>query len=118
MRFIFQLTISTLAIFVTSLLLPGVHVDTILTAIIVAAVLAFLNSVVKPFMILLTIPVTIFSFGIFLLFINAFVILIADRIVDGFEIDGFGWAFLFGIVQWVVTIVFENLNNTNLPKNE
>ena len=109
MQFITRLAISTLAIFLTSYILPGVKVDNIITAFIVAAVLAFLNTIVKPLMVLLTIPVTIFSFGFFLLIINALIILIADRLVDGFEVKSFWTAFLFSIVLWLVTIVLEGL---------
>ena len=109
MQFITRLAISTLAVFLTSYILPGVRVDTIITALIVAAVLSFLNAVVKPLMVFLTIPVTIFSFGFFLLIINAFIILIADRLVDGFEVKNFGTAFFFSIVLWLVTMVLDSL---------
>ena len=109
MKFIFQLIISTLSVFVTSLLLPGVKVDSMITAIIVAAVLAFLNAVIKPIMVLLTIPFTLFSFGLFLIIINAFIIILADKLVDGFEVKSFGWAVIFSIVLWAVNLAFERL---------
>ena len=109
MKFILQIIVSTLAVFVSSYLLPGVHVDSMLIAIEVAAVLAFLNAVLKPLMIVLTIPITIFSFGLFLIVINAFIIIITDKLVDGFEIRSFGWAVVFSIVLWIVTIAFETL---------
>ena len=68
MKFLIQLVISTLAVLISSYLLPGVTIDgnSFITALIVAAVLAFLNAVVKPIMIILTIPVTIVTFGLFL----------------------------------------------------
>lgn len=109
MKFLIQLLVSTVAIVVTAYLLPGVKVDGILTALVVAAVLAFLNSVIKPLMILFTIPVTIFTFGLFLLVINAVIILITDRLVDGFETRSFWWALLFSIILSLVTSIFNNI---------
>lgn len=110
MNFILQILISTLAVIVTSYLLPGVKVDSPYTALVVAAVLSFLNVVVKPIMILLTIPITILSLGLFLIIINALMILLTDRIVDGFEVHSFWYAILFSIILSLTTSVFENLS--------
>ena len=115
MNFIFKIVISTLAILVTANILPGVKLDSPLTAIILAATLAFLNAIVKPVMIILTIPITIVSLGLFLIFINAFIIMFASYIVDGFAVDGFWWAFIFGIILSLVTSIFEAIGR---PKNE
>jgi putative membrane protein len=115
MNFIFKIVISTLAILVTANILPGVQLDGPITAIILAATLAFLNAIVKPIMIVLTIPITIFTLGLFLVFINAFIILFASYIVDGFKVDGFWWAFLFGIILSIVTSIFEAIGK---PKKE
>ncbi len=111
MRFIIQLCISSLAVMVTAWLLPGVEIENgnFVTAVIVAAVLAFLNAVVKPLMILLTIPVTLVSFGLFLIVINAVIILLADAIVDDFRVDGFWNALLFAVILWAVTALFESI---------
>ena len=112
MNFLFKIVISTLAILVTSYFLPGVHVDNGITALILAATLSFLNAIFKPIMIVLTIPITIFTLGIFLIFINAIIILFADYIVDGFSVDGFWWAFIFGIILSFVTSIFESLGKS------
>lgn len=111
MNFIIQLVISTLAVLISSYLLPGVSIEgnSFVTAVLVAAVLAFLNAVVKPIMIILTIPVTIFSFGLFLLVINALIILLASRLVDGFHVDGFWWALLFSFILSLVTSILESI---------
>ena len=85
MEFLARLITSALAVIVTSYLLPGVHVDGAITAIIVAAVLAFLNAIVKPILVLLTIPITVVTLGLFLLVINALMILAAQKIVPGFR---------------------------------
>jgi putative membrane protein len=109
MNFIIRIVISTLAVLVASYLLPDsmVHVDGFTSALIVAVVLAFLNSVVKPIMVLLTIPATVFTFGLFLLAINAFLIMMADYFVDGFVVYGFWSALLFSFVLSIANAIFE-----------
>lgn len=109
MNFIIQLIVSALAVLISSYILPGVDVDNIVTALLVAAVLAFLNTVIKPIMVLLTIPVTILSFGLFLLVINAFIIILTDKLIDGFQVRGFWWALLFSLVLSFVTSVLNGL---------
>lgn len=113
MKFLTQLIVSALAVIVSALILPGVHVDNAVTAIIVAAVLAFLNTIVKPVLVILTIPITVFTLGIFLLVINAFIILLAAKIVDGFHVDGFWIALLFSLMLSLVTSVFEAIAKRN-----
>ena len=119
MRFIVKLIISTLAVLISSYILHGVSIDnnSFFTALMVAAVLAFLNTVVKPIMILLTIPVTIFTFGLFLLVINAFMILLAAKLVDGFHVDGFWWALLFSLILSIVTSILEGIKRSDEGNN-
>jgi len=109
MNFIVQLIVSALAVLISSYILPGVHIDGIVTAIIVAAVLAFLNAVIKPVMVILTIPITVVSFGLFLLIINALIIILTDKLIDGFRVDGFWWALLFSLVLSFVSSVLNGL---------
>jgi len=120
MKFVIQLIISTLAVLISSYLLPGVHIanNSFLTALIVAAVLSFLNNVVKPIMVILTIPVTIFSLGFFLLVINAGIILITTKIVDGFAVDSFWWALLFSLILSLVTSILQSVKQTDEQENE
>lgn len=115
MKFIVQLIISTLAVLITSYLLPGVEIkdNNFFTALIVAAVLSFLNAVVKPIMIILTIPITVVSLGLFLLVINALIILLAAKLVDGFHVNGFWWALLFSLILSIVTSVLEGIGGKN-----
>jgi len=98
MQFILKILVSALAIYVVSLVMPHVQIDNQLTVLMVALALAFLDAILKPLLTLLTIPITIFTFGFFLLAINAFIVLIADRLVPGFQVDGFWWALLFSVV--------------------
>lgn len=103
MNLIVQLIISTLAVLITAYFLPGIHIDDFKTAILVALVLGILNSFVKPLLIFFSLPAVIFSFGLFLIVINIFIILLADKLVDGFRVDGWLAAFFFSLVMWIVT---------------
>lgn len=111
MDFIIKIIISTLAVLISSFLLPGVRIEdnNFFTALLVAVVLAFLNAVVKPIMVVLTIPITIVSLGLFLIVINACIILLASKLVTGFHVDGFWWALLFSLILSMVTSILESL---------
>ncbi len=113
MRFLIKILITGLAVLIASYLLPGVNVENMVTAICVAAVLALLNSFVKPVLIILTLPITIFSLGLFLLVINAFMIMLASKFVPGFKVDGFWYALLFSIVLSIINSFFEASNPSN-----
>ncbi|WP_247653744.1 phage holin family protein [Flavobacterium sp. CS20] len=79
-------------------MLPGINVSSFLIATVVAALLILLNLFVKPILVIFTLPVTIVTFGLFLLVINALIILICDALVSGFEVSGFWSALLFSIL--------------------
>jgi putative membrane protein len=110
MKFLVQLVVSALAVIITSFILPGVEIDKALTGVIVAAVLALLNAIVKPILIILTIPITLITMGLFLLIINAGIILLASKIVPGFHVSGFWTALLFSIILSIVTSFFNRLS--------
>ncbi|GAB3710538.1 phage holin family protein [Flavobacterium koreense] len=78
--------------------MKGVVVDEFSTALIVAIVLGLLNFFVKPVLVLFTLPVTVFTLGLFLLVINAIIILLCDHFVDGFDVNGFWTALFFSII--------------------
>ncbi|MCD4664328.1 MAG: phage holin family protein [Bacteroidales bacterium] len=99
MKFVLNLLLTAVIVIITAYLLPGVHVSDFLTAIIVAFVLALLNGFLKPVLVFLTIPITILTFGLFLLVINAIIILLAGSLVSGFYVDGFLWALLFSLIM-------------------
>jgi len=107
--FIIRLITTTLAIMLVAYILPGVHVENVLAAILLAIVLALLNVLVKPLLILLTLPITLLTLGLFLLVINAVIIMIASGLVPGFHIDGFWWALLFSIVLSLTVALLESL---------
>jgi len=98
MSFLGKILISAVAILVSAYLLPGVIVESFFAALILAFVLSFLNFILKPILIIFTIPLTIMTLGLFLLVINAVLILLADSLVPGFYVDGFWWALIFSLL--------------------
>ncbi len=110
MKFIVKLLISVIAIIILAQLLPGVSLSPpYTTAILVAVVLAVLNALVKPILIVLTLPATIVTMGLFLLVINALIVLLADKIVDGFTVNGFWTALLFSILLSILQSIMQSL---------
>ncbi|MFT3979111.1 MAG: phage holin family protein [Ferruginibacter sp.] len=103
MNFLIRLIISALVAYGLSTILSGVHIPDFKDALIFALVLAFLNAIVKPLLVLLTLPATILTLGLFLFVINACMILLADYLMDGVKIDGFWWALLFSLLLSVIS---------------
>jgi len=102
MNLLFKILLTAIAVLVLANFLPGVDVTNYTTAIIVAVVLGLLNAIVKPVLIILTLPMTIVTFGLFLLVINACMILLASKFVDGFRVSSFWTALLFSILLSIV----------------
>jgi putative membrane protein len=98
MKLIIRILLTALAVILIAEFLTGVNVTNFWTAVIVAVVLAILNLIVKPILVLLTLPVTILTLGLFLLVINAIIILLAGAFVDGFEVTGFWIALIFSLL--------------------
>lgn len=112
MRLIIRILLTAVAVFLIAEFLPGVSVASYVTAIIVAVVLAILNLIVKPILVILTLPVTILTLGLFLLVINAIIILLADSFVTGFGVDGFWIALIFSLLLSVFqSILFSILGS-------
>jgi len=101
-----RLLISTIIVLLLAYFLDGVSVDSPLTAVIVAVVLALLNTFLKPILVFFTFPITIFTLGLFLLVINAGMVLLCDKLVDGFDVATFLTAIIFSVLmslsQWVL----------------
>lgn len=113
LQFAIKLLLGALAVIIASFILPGVTVEDFLTALIVAAVLSILNAVVKPILVVLTIPITVFTLGLFLLVINALLVMLADWIVPDFQVVNFWWALLFSIILSIIIAVFDSLSGAN-----
>ncbi|MCB0431373.1 MAG: phage holin family protein [Flavobacteriales bacterium] len=93
-----RILLSSLAVAIAAYLMPGVHVESVGIALVVAIVLGLLNAFVKPILILLTLPITVFTLGFFLLVLNALMVMLASRWVDGFYVSGFWTALLFSLL--------------------
>lgn len=103
MNILMRIIVTSVIAFGLSYILDGIKFDTFWTAIIVAVVLAILNAIVKPLLIFLTLPITLLTFGLFLFVINALIILLAEKLVNGFRVDGFWWALLFSLLLSLLT---------------
>jgi len=98
MKLLLRILITSALVMIISYLMKGVTVDHFTTALKVAVVLGLLNFFVKPILVLFTFPVTVFTLGLFLLVINALIILMCDHFVDGFDVNGFWTALFFSII--------------------
>jgi putative membrane protein len=109
MNWVVRFFLNGLAVVLTSYLLPGVSVEDYWTALIVALVLSLVNIFVKPILIIFTIPITFITLGLFLLVINALMIMLTDYFVDGFDVKGFWWALLFSLILSLFNSLFSDL---------
>jgi putative membrane protein len=105
MNFVLRILITAIVAFALSAVLPGIHFHSFVTALVFSLVLAVLNFLLKPILIILTLPITIVTFGLFLFVINAIIVLVAGNFVNGFSVDGFGWALLFSLLLSLLTSI-------------
>jgi putative membrane protein len=112
-NFLIRLILSSIAVLICAYILPGAEVDGFISAIVVAGVLAILNVLVKPVLVILTIPITIITLGLFLLVINTVLVMLASWLVPGFTVDGFWWALLFSVILSLINSVFGGLKESN-----
>jgi len=116
MKLIIKLLLNALAVFALAELLNGVSVNGYLGAIIVAVVLSVLNLLVKPILVILTLPVTILTLGLFLFIVNALIVLLADKLVDGFRVNGLWTAVLFSILLCILQSLLHSFIKTDKKK--
>jgi len=109
MNLVIRILVTAVLVMLISHFMRGVHVASFTTSIIVAIVLGLLNIFIKPILILLTLPVTIVTFGLFLLVINALMILLCTEIVGGFAVDGFWTAVFFSIILSILQSIMFSL---------
>lgn len=102
MRLLIYLLVSCVSIFIASYIIPGIAVENAMTVFVLAIVLGVLNTILKPILVLLTLPITIITLGLFIFVLNALIILLASVIVPGFFVNGFFSALLFSIVVSIV----------------
>lgn len=106
-KFLINLLVSAVAVFITAYLLSGVTVDSFVTAILVALVLGIINAFIRPVVVFLTLPINIITLGLFTLVINAGLVLLAAYFVSGFEVASLLWALAFSIVLTIVGGILE-----------
>lgn len=92
------LIINSIVVFIGAYILDGVKMKSFWTAIGVAILLGLINMFIKPLILLLTLPLTILTLGLFVLVINAWILMVIDKLVDGFTIKSFWWAVLYSII--------------------
>lgn len=98
MKLLLRIIITAALVMLIAHFMPGVHVANFTTSLIVAVVLGLLNIFIKPIIVIFTLPVTVLTFGLFLLVINALMILLCTKIVGGFSVESFWIALLFSII--------------------
>lgn len=101
--------LNAVALLIVAYILPGINVASFGSALIAALVLGLLNTLVKPVLILLTLPITIVTLGLFLLVLNALVFWFAGSVLKGFQVSGFWWAMLGALVYSIVSGILSRL---------
>ncbi|MGC6431767.1 MAG: phage holin family protein [Jejuia sp.] len=109
MNWIIKLLLNAVAVFILAYALSGVSVNGYVGALIVALVISLLNILVKPILVIFTLPATILTLGLFLLVINAIIILLADQLIDGFAVANFWWALIFSILLSILQSILHSL---------
>jgi len=98
MNVVISLIISTIAVFVTGYILPGIELENVLVALVVAVVLGFINAFIRPILFVLTLPINILTLGLFTFVIMALMVQLTSWLVPGFFVKNFGWALVFALV--------------------
>ncbi|MEI8058950.1 MAG: phage holin family protein [Ferruginibacter sp.] len=97
-KWLIKILVCAVNVFILAFILPGIEIKDMITALIVAAVLSFLDAIIKPLLVLLTLPATLLTLGLFLFAINACIILLDAHFVHGFKVQSFWHALLFSVL--------------------
>ena len=109
MKIIVNLVLSAVAVFVTARILPGVTLDGFVAALVVAVVLGAVNAVLRPILIILTLPINILTLGLFTFVIIGGMVQLVSRLVPGFQVANFAWALVFALVLWIINAFLSKL---------
>jgi putative membrane protein len=109
MRILINWLVTTAAILISAYLLPGVSVRSLGAALVTALVLGLINAIIRPVLLILTLPLTILTLGLFIFVLNALLVLLTSAIVPGFHVHGFGWALIFSLVFSIVSFVLHRI---------
>lgn len=108
MRLLFKWLLSAASLLFVAYVYSGVQVESFTSALIAAFVIGLFNVVLRPVLVVLTLPVTIVTVGLFLFFINALMFWAAASVLDGFQVTGFGAALLGSLIYSVLGILIES----------
>jgi putative membrane protein len=101
--------VTTLAVLIAAYILPGVTVRNFLAGLLAALVLGLINAILRPVLVILTLPLTLVTLGLFIFVINALLVLLTSAIVPGFEVRSFWWALLFSLLFSVVSLILHRI---------
>ena len=101
--------LNALALYIVAKVLPGIHLSDFGSALVAAIVIGWVNALIKPILLLLTLPISIVTLGLFALVINALMLLLASAISPGFKVDGFSTALVGSILLSIVTMILHSL---------
>lgn len=114
MYIILRWVLNTFVLLLVGYLVPGINIESFFSALIAALILGLVNAVIRPILLILTLPVNILSLGLFTFVLNAIMFLIVSSIVKGFDITSFGAAFWGALIYWIITWII----NLSLVENE
>jgi putative membrane protein len=108
MKLILHWIVAAVAVGLAAYLLPGIHVNSIIAALATAVVLGLVNAVLRPVLLVLTLPINILTLGLFTIVVNALLVLLTSAVVPGFKVDGFWWAVAFSIVLFLINSILHS----------
>lgn len=110
MNILVNLILSAMAVFAAAYILPDVEVESFTAALVAAIVLGVINAILRPILLILTLPINVMTLGLFTFVINALIILLVANIVPGFAVNGFIPALILGLVLALINFFLSNLN--------
>lgn len=105
MSFLIRLLINAVCVYILANYLPHISVDSFANSVLVAALLAFVNSFLKPILSFITFPITVLTMGLFALVVNAAMVMLVDYLVDGFVVSSWLWAIIFVVLLSILNSV-------------
>jgi putative membrane protein len=101
--------LNALALFIVSRIVPGIRLEDFTSALVAVIVIALINALLKPILLILTLPITILSLGLFTFVLNALLLLLAGSITPGLKVDGFGAALIGSVLLSVISTILHSL---------
>ena len=112
MRLLLLWILNAIALLAVTYLLPSIQISSFGTALLAALVLGFINTLVRPILAILTLPITVLTLGIFYLVLNGLLFWLASALLPGFQVQGFVpamiGAILYGVITWVLSALIPN----------